>query len=622
MSLQNEIADLGRDMNAVELGELLWECDKDHYEEKPVDIHTYIHDKYFLGSIFGEEFYPFWEDQLKTIYPTPFHSPYYEIIADMPIGSGKTTTALCASISYEIYRLLCLRNPQNYYSILPDTTQIVFCLFSASKSLAEDVNWAVMSSVFETVPWFIKNCPITQQSRAGRMMGVALPKNVAVDLGSSSVHALGKAVFGGALDEANFQRVQSEQANTSYLALLRRMESRFLTAGGHIPGKLWLLSSPKYATDFLKLRIDQSRKSKKTRLIPPTPIWEIQSHKTGLYSGDTFSVYAGDERIDPQILPDPIPLTLQATISPSLTFEVPIEYLESFMKDVYEACREIIGLSSIVASSFIKSPARVKEAMQFPHRFHKEVLELDFYKDEETIVSSADVDYFRNPSDATCLRFIHLDVATKQDRYGAAAVYAKTVRVPRRVDGGDTVMDTVRLFYCDWVLYIKSKPGQEIPLFKFREFMYWLREIRYPVYIITTDQFQSTDTRQLLTRAGFLTGYVSVDRTRDPYITLRNEIYRKRVVLPKCERLRGELVNLVDDGKKIDHPIEGSKDGSDGVAGAYWSASNAERTVKPYTQLNVPGGDDPKSFIEKLRRDMDSRSAAEFAKSITGGANL
>jgi hypothetical protein len=50
--------------------------------------------------------------------------------------------------------------------------------------------------------------------------------------------------------------------------------------------------------------------------------------------------------------------------------------------------------------------------------------------------------------------------------------------------------------------------------------------------------------------------------------------------MPKHEQLKKELLQLRDNGKKVDHPpIVGSKDISDSVAGAIWNCSNSNNVL-------------------------------------------
>ena len=49
---------------------------------------------------------------------------------------------------------------------------------------------------------------------------------------------------------------------------------------------------------------------------------------------------------------------------------------------------------------------------------------------------------------------------------------------------------------------------------------------------------------QILTKKGFKTGYLSVDRTIDAYNALKEAIYEKRISMYPQDTLKGELVRL------------------------------------------------------------------------------
>ena len=70
-----------RELNDVERSHVIWEIvGKQLYKEEPVNIKTFIHDPYFLGSIYSEIIYPLWENTLYDIYPAPFCKKYNEAI--------------------------------------------------------------------------------------------------------------------------------------------------------------------------------------------------------------------------------------------------------------------------------------------------------------------------------------------------------------------------------------------------------------------------------------------------------------------------------------------------------------------------------------------------------------
>ena len=95
---------------------------------------------------------------------------------------------------------------------------------------------------------------------------------------------------------------------------------------------------------------------------------------------------------------------------------------------------------------------------------------------------------------------------------------------------------------------------------------------------VTFDGYQSADSRQTLQNQRFTTGIVSMDRTTEPYQYLRDAIYDGRVSLPNHDKLREELLRLEFDARrqKVDHPVHGSKDLADAVAGVVHQLSRRQ----------------------------------------------
>lgn len=578
------IQELLGELSLDDLVTVTWEMLKPHYKKKPVTIEHFINDQQYLGKYFkgNRAFFPFWMEKLKTIYPTEFHSSSYELIWDLPIGSGKTLTATVILL-YEIYKLQCLKNPHEYYG-LADGIRIVFTIFSASLSLSTDVNWEYFEAFLTTSPYFINNCPLPEGGKLKSKDSVVFPGNICIDLGSMSTHALGKAVFGGMLDEANFQRVHSQQAKEGYLAIKRRRESRFMGVGGEVPGKLILLSSPRFSTDFLAEQKKTSRGVSSVFILENVPIWEVRKDsEKDIYSGKTFQIFIGSATHDPFIIEDgspPIP-------DVSKVEEVPVEYLEAFRSDLKSSLRDIRGLDVQGASAFITSPQKFNLICTMKHRFHKEVVVLDFFDVQDTVWRYSDKDYFSRFPFPESYRFIHIDLAKNHDRAAAASIFAcsdtETLGPDNRdaAKQGDVVKKRERMYYCEWLLYLSAKPGQEIPFFKIREFIVYLKKQGYPILKVSADQYQSADMLQQLKLSGIQTENVSVDKTRLPYMAIRELIYRGKILLPRVTLMMNEFLELQDDTEVIDHPSNGSKDGSDAVTGALWNAITSETILSP-----------------------------------------
>jgi len=117
------------------------------------------------------------------------------------------------------------------------------------------------------------------------------------------------------------------------------------------------------------------------------------------------------------------------------------------------------------------------------------------------------------------------------------------------------------LFKTVFVMRVRPKPGSEVPLYKIKLFLVELKNKDIPIAKITMDGFQSTNMRQDLVLQGFKSELLSVDRTKDPYDTLKNAILEERWTGPYNYVLERELKKLQDFGKKIDHPTIGTSSG-------------------------------------------------------------
>jgi hypothetical protein len=171
-------------------------------------------------------------------------------------------------------------------------------------------------------------------------------------------------------------------------------------------------------------------------------------------------------------------------------------------------------------------------------------------------------------------RVVHIDLAISGD---GDAVGIAMGHISHLVKVGDEEKPYIVI---DFVGRIKAMPGTEIFLGDIRAILYDLRDERgFRVKTVTMDGFQSTDTMQQLRKRRFFVDYLSVDKSRLPYEDLREAIYEERIEFPeyktyinkgdttRVEILLKELMELHDDGKKVDHPTKGSKDVADAVAG-------------------------------------------------------
>ena len=101
--LVNEIQD------EKELYDIIWDYEKEHWREKPVDIWTFLYHHDYLGALYNDNgnstIYPFWMRLLADLYPSPFYTKYNEVLLSTAIGIGKSTITCGCIAPYEIYKI-------------------------------------------------------------------------------------------------------------------------------------------------------------------------------------------------------------------------------------------------------------------------------------------------------------------------------------------------------------------------------------------------------------------------------------------------------------------------------------------------------------------------------------
>ena len=134
---------------------------------------------------------------------------------------------------------------------------------------------------------------------------------------------------------------------------------------------------------------------------------------------------------------------------------------------------------------------------------------------------------------------------------------------------------------------IEAPPGDRLSFQKVVNFLSWLRKQGFTIGTISTDQFQSSYMREVLNAQGFVTDKISVDKSEEPYIGLKNILYDQRIELVRNNLRDDELIHLQRVNNKIDHPTtmnggqKGSKDISDSLAGACWTLTKEHVVSKP-----------------------------------------
>ena len=587
-------------LSTAEIAELSWLLNKHLYKERPVSITEFIDSDDFVHKKWPNIF-PLWRKTLRELFPTPFNAPYNEVLISAGAGAGKTVTATI-SIVYDMYKLGCLKDPCTFYGLTPDT-MIIMAIFSATGATAT-VNWNDITSGIESCPWINEKVVDRRglEKKYGSIEPVEILPGIYIQTGSKFQHSMGKAIFDGLMDEAAFGGANMKDAQKSYNELSSRMKTRFgnFSDTGVLPGQLFLISSPKEAGDFMQARIEKAKESgsKLTKVMQNISVWEADPRKD---SEDKFTVFIGNENKEPCIYEDDADIPLEEMDD---LIYVPRKFYEEFKKDLLISIMNYGGITTTSDMALFKSVTALNEVFVLNNPFNKDVIELPFSKTDKQLMDFCDLTYFKDIRHPDCNRFIHIDAAYSTntfDVYGLAASYCvqmdqttfKNENFSGVIEDTDVFTKKDRMYFTDFAIGITAPKGEEVNLTKVQDFIeYLIKNAGYPVACVTADQFQSKQTLQNLETKGFPTDYVSVDRSRDPYLFLRHLVHNKQVLIPKSEELKLEFKKLRDDGKKIDHPTDYRKDISDAVAGSIWKCANSTDIInrgKVISEILEPG---------------------------------
>lgn len=564
------------------------------YEEIPVDIETFLHDDRYLGKGLIDEtgrftVFPYWVETLKKLFPDPLKPVMYNTLAlTGAIGLGKSFMAVICLL-YELYRMLCLKDPYVYYGIQPIDT-ITFAFMNITLDASKGVAWDKCQQLLQASPWFMSHGTVSGSVN----IEWSPPKGIELIAGSLPRHIIGRALFGCFFDEVSFQphsdvEKQKEKAKELVNAASARMKSRFMK-GEFNPTLLILASSKRTEQSYMETFI-QSKKHQesKTTLVVDEPQWVIRTDKD---SPNKFKVAVGNKFLDSEVVPlHATEEELQIYRNRGYTLiDVPMGFYEDFIDDINIALTDIAGISTTNTNKYF-SGARVAAVISSIRKnpFSKEILEVGNAPDDRTEY----YDYFDLSSIDPVLKyrplFIHMDMSISGDRTGIAGVWitGKKPSVPDKPASND-------LSYKEaFVVAIKAPKGHQISFEKNRNFIYWLKEQGFNIKGISTDTFQSADTGQALTQRHFNYSIISVDRVDNdhickPYQYLKSTVYEERIELLPHKLQQEEFIGLERNNNtgRLDHSNggrSGSKDCLDSLCGALWNAAqHAEEYAYDY----------------------------------------
>lgn len=559
-----------------------------HYRFHPVDPATFLFEDQYAGK-YGKGLYQKWKDELVYVLDPANHIT--EWIISGAIGIGKSTIAALA-LAYKLYRLGCLIDPAAFFNLMTDSG-IVFGVYSLFKYKSQDDNYQLLKTMVDGIPFFRKAFPRPKHLSLKSADTLDFPNRVSVIAGSTELHALGLNLLCLLIDEINFMKeaeksgrlgsitAKLSQAQELYTASKRRLESRFQFRG-LTPGLMILISSRNAETSWLEIHMQEVINSSHVH-VSDYALWDVKKDIMG-YSGKRFFVEVGDFLNPSRIIDSPTSARSGARI-----ISPPVEHREEFERDIEGSLRDIAGVANLAVSPLIRDREALRKAVspELIHPFsrvefpitHLDEVPISAYFQPKSAVKV--IRSFARPKlNPNAPRFLHVDLAETQDAAGISMGHISQIS------------GTKPHITMDFMLRILAPAEGEIDFSKIVDFILYLQqECGYPIKRVSFDRFQSSHSRQILTKLGFEAPHYSVDRTDEAYIITRSTIYEERLSVYDYPPLFSELARLIHDTvkKKVDHPMGGTKDVADSVAGVVAQLTEAMGKDKSIRGAAGPG---------------------------------
>ena len=525
------------------------------FKEVPVSIDRFLTDPEYLGESndCGNQIYPGWWDAYHAVFDA--QSDVYEVVLSGATRIGKTSTAV-SMMCYMTYLLMCYRNPQRYFG-LKEVSRATIAFANLTKDLAQGVAFREYNDTLKKSPWFNEHGRFTNS--ATRPIYIPEGNQIELVAASDAAHVLGMQLFACCLDEVNFARagVKDLTISKTHMKHLYDTANARITGtfklGGKIYGKMFTCSSKNTDNDYLSEHIDKQLDAGNTHMyLFDRPQWEVlPSYRFGK---ETFHITVGDRYKRGFVVPDENddPAHLKEYEAEGYrVLEVPADYKPNFRADYDIALRDIAGISVMGSMGFIT------QEMLTPNisTTRKNPFFMDYYEigvqDNQTLEQFFHAEVV--PPELKRLTMnIHIDFAEVSDHIGIAGA----VR-----DGDKNIVDpltekkiTMHYFKEIFQVAIGAPRGDRMSFQKVINFIVWLKKIGFNIGIVSTDQYQSSYVRETLSQQGFVCEKVSVDKTEDPYIGLRNLLQDQRLELIKHDLQEIELISLQRINGVINHP--------------------------------------------------------------------
>lgn len=213
-----------------------------------------------------------------------------------------------------------------------------------------------------------------------------------------------------------------------------------------------------------------------------------------------------------------------------------------------------------------KSKDSIKRCLCGQNIFTKDIIELDVHANLDEIMPFLNKRFIKLCLQRTNSRMIGVDFGLNNDKFGFAMGYAHYPINPEENDR--KYVD--KNYVIEGVVSFKAKNKLGVPSAAVRQLIRYFRELGFPIQLISGDK-PAIVMLQDLVRDAFNVKYLSVDTSRIPHHTVKDQVSMNTIIAPDSPLLFWEMLHLMDDGlNTIDHPSK---------VNSGWCPENIGKTV-------------------------------------------
>ena len=545
---------------SIDFSEFIEILDGDEFEEKPVDLQTFVTSPDYLGlpplsenqyTLIERSSQIYKESTLIKLYGEElgkklFKQTCVEVIAQLGKGSGKDYSSTIA-VAYIVHLLLCLKDPAAYYG-KPPRDAIDILNIAINSQQANNVFFKGFKMRIEGSPWFAGKY-------TDKASEIKFDKSITVHSGHSEREAWeGYNVLVVILDEISGFAIENtsghDQAKTAdaiYDMYRASVDSRFPDFG-----KVILLSFPRFKNDPIQKFYESVIAEKET--IIRTEMLKLDQDLPDGTEGNEFEVAWEEDHIVSYVYPRVFALkrpTWEVNPTKKIT-----DFTVAFHKNAPDALGRFACMPSDAVDAFFKSREKIEKA------FNQASLAVDkFGRLEDWFKPDLEKDYF-----------IHVDLAQKHDH---CAVAMGHVNKWVEVKVTDTYSQPAPIVEIDAVRFWTPTPDKSVDFSEVKDYILALRTRGFNIKMCTFDRWNSHDMMQQLKQYGINTEILSVAKKH--YDDMAMVVLEERLSGPHIPLLIDELLQLRIMRDKVDHPRKGSKDLADAVCGAVYNSIRRTR---------------------------------------------